>query len=140
MSIHGPQNLVIVQSTSGALLSANNLSDLANAGTARTNLGLGSAAVVALDTDGTLAANSDTNVPSQKAIKTYADQLIAAAWSVVVAVAAVVPRRRRQMAVRAEQAVIRPLEPRYSPGTAAAVVAPGAARGPAARDRSVATR
>ncbi len=31
-----------------------------------------------VDTDGTLAANSDTRIPSQKAIKTYADQLIAA--------------------------------------------------------------
>jgi hypothetical protein len=31
-----------------------------------------------LDTDGTLAANSDTRVPSQKAVKTYADSLIAA--------------------------------------------------------------
>jgi len=32
-----------------------------------------------LSTDGTLYANSDTLVPSQKAVKTYADQLIAAA-------------------------------------------------------------
>jgi hypothetical protein len=32
----------------------------------------------AIDTDTTLAANSDTKVPSQKAIKTYADGLIAA--------------------------------------------------------------
>lgn len=31
-----------------------------------------------VDTDGTLAANSDDRVPSQKAIKTYADALIAA--------------------------------------------------------------
>lgn len=31
-----------------------------------------------LDTDGTLSANSDTKIPSQKAVKTYADQLIAA--------------------------------------------------------------
>lgn len=31
-----------------------------------------------LDTDGTLAANSDVKVPSQKAVKTYADGLIAA--------------------------------------------------------------
>jgi hypothetical protein len=36
-----------------------------------------------LDTDGTLAGNSDTKVPSQKAIKTYADQLIAAADAMV---------------------------------------------------------
>ena len=31
-----------------------------------------------LDTDGTLAANSDTKVASQKAMKTYADALIGA--------------------------------------------------------------
>lgn len=31
-----------------------------------------------LDTDGTLAANSDAKVPTQKAVKTYADALIAA--------------------------------------------------------------
>jgi hypothetical protein len=37
----------------------------------------------ALDTDGTLAANSDTKVATQKAVKTYADQLIAAADAMV---------------------------------------------------------
>ncbi|HOQ98210.1 MAG TPA: hypothetical protein PLJ35_05260 [Anaerolineae bacterium] len=36
-----------------------------------------------LDTDGTLAANSDSNVPSQKAVKTYADGIIAAADAMV---------------------------------------------------------
>lgn len=41
--------------------------------TARTNLGLGSVATLASDTDGTLAANSDTRVATQKATKTYAD-------------------------------------------------------------------
>lgn len=40
---------------------------------------LGTAAALAVDTDGTLAANSDTRIPSQKAVKAYADQLIAAA-------------------------------------------------------------
>lgn len=35
-------------------------------------------ASTALDTDGTLSANSDTKVASQKAVKTYADALIAA--------------------------------------------------------------
>lgn len=44
---------------------------------------LGSAAYAGLDTDGTLAANSDSNVPSQKAVKTYADGLIAAADAMV---------------------------------------------------------
>lgn len=37
----------------------------------------------ALDTDATLAANSDTRVPSQKAVKAYADALIAAADAMV---------------------------------------------------------
>lgn len=36
-----------------------------------------------LDTDGTLAANSDSKVPSQKAVKTYADQIIAATGAMV---------------------------------------------------------
>jgi hypothetical protein len=36
-----------------------------------------------LDIDGTLAANSDSKIPSQKAVKTYADQLIAAANAMV---------------------------------------------------------
>ena len=36
-----------------------------------------------LDTDGTLSANSDTKVASQKATKTYADQLIGAANALV---------------------------------------------------------
>ena len=42
----------------------------------KTILGLGSAAYVDLDTDGTLAANSDTKVATQKATKTYADGLV----------------------------------------------------------------
>lgn len=40
--------------------------------------GLGTAAALASDTDGTLAANSDSRLPTQKAVKTYADALIAA--------------------------------------------------------------
>jgi len=39
---------------------------------------LGTAATAALDTDGALAANSDTRVATQKATKTYVDQIIAA--------------------------------------------------------------
>lgn len=45
---------------------------LADAAAARTLLGLGTSAVLDVDTDGTLVANSDTRVPSQKAVKTYA--------------------------------------------------------------------
>lgn len=40
--------------------------------------GSGSAALLSLDTDGTLAANSDSVLATQKAVKTYADSLIAA--------------------------------------------------------------
>lgn len=38
-----------------------------------TNLNAGKVETTAIDTDTTLAANSDSNVPSQKAIKTYVD-------------------------------------------------------------------
>jgi hypothetical protein len=54
----------------GSLLAANNLSDVASAPSARTSLELGTSAVLDVDTDGTLGANSDSKVPSQKAVKT----------------------------------------------------------------------
>lgn len=73
----GSSWIVLEHNLQGALLSANNLSDLANTTTARTNLGLGSVAILASDTDGTLAANSDTRIATQKATKTYADTKIA---------------------------------------------------------------
>jgi hypothetical protein len=38
-------------------------------------LGLGSVATLDIDADGTLAANSDTRIATQKAVKTYADAL-----------------------------------------------------------------
>lgn len=44
-----------------------------DAATARTNLGLGTVATLASDTDGTLAANSDSRVATQKATKAYVD-------------------------------------------------------------------
>lgn len=54
------------------LKSSNNLSDVASASSARTNLGLGTASTLAFSTDGTLASNSDSLIPTQKAVKTYA--------------------------------------------------------------------
>lgn len=54
------------------------LVDDADAAAQRTTLGLGTAATVDLDTDGTLAANSDAKVASQKASKTYIATQIAA--------------------------------------------------------------
>lgn len=47
------------------------LLDDANAATARGTLGLGSVSTLDSDTDGTLAANSDAKVATQKATKTY---------------------------------------------------------------------
>lgn len=52
--------------------------DDVDAETARATLGLGTAAMLTIDTDGTLTTNSDTRVPSQKAVKTYVDSIIAA--------------------------------------------------------------
>lgn len=45
----------------------------ANAAAGITLLGLGTTATLNIDTDGTLAANLDTLIPTQKAVKTYAD-------------------------------------------------------------------
>lgn len=76
-----------------------NLADLTNAATARSNLGLaavaasgayadlsgkpalGSAAALNVDTDGTLAANSDALLASEKAVKTYVDGKVAGVLS-----------------------------------------------------------
>lgn len=48
----------------------------ANDAAARQELGLGTVATLASDTDGTLAANSDTRVATQKALKTYVDGIV----------------------------------------------------------------
>ena len=55
------------------------LIDDADASTARTTLGLGTASTLTSDTDTTLAANSDTRLATQKAIKAYVDGIIEAA-------------------------------------------------------------
>jgi hypothetical protein len=47
------------------------------AGGARTNLGLDTAATLAFDIDGTLTANSDLKIATQKAVKTYVDVAVA---------------------------------------------------------------
>lgn len=70
----GPDNFA----TSTLTTFARSLLDDADASAARTTLGLGSAATLTADTDGTLAANSDTSVATQKAVKTYVDNLISA--------------------------------------------------------------
>jgi fructose-specific component phosphotransferase system IIB-like protein len=54
------------------------LIDDADVAAMRMTLELDTAALLAVSTDGTLASNSDTLIPSQKAVKTYADALIAA--------------------------------------------------------------
>ncbi len=53
--------------------------------TGKTATELGLALTADLDTDGTLAANSDTKYPSQKAVKTYADTKQAALGDVITA-------------------------------------------------------
>jgi hypothetical protein len=50
--------------------------DDATAADQRTTLGLGTSATKDIDTDGTLAANSDNVVPSQKAVKTFVQSQI----------------------------------------------------------------
>jgi len=99
-------NVTVVKSAGKMVIAApnaldktQNLADLANAATARSNLGLasvaasgsyadlsnkpalGSAAVLNVDTDTTLAANSDALVASEKAVKAYVDTKVSAVLS-----------------------------------------------------------
>jgi hypothetical protein len=57
----------------------------ANAAAGITLLGLGTTATLNIDTDGTLAANLDTLIPTQKAVKTYADLRITTALACALA-------------------------------------------------------
>lgn len=53
------------------------LLDDADAAAQRTTLGLGTAATLVFDTDDTLAADSDTRLPTQQAVKAYVDAAVA---------------------------------------------------------------
>lgn len=49
------------------------IAEAANQGAVQVIIGLGSAGLLETDNDGTLAADSDSLIPTQKAVKTYAD-------------------------------------------------------------------
>lgn len=71
----------------GALAVANNLSDVANAGTSRTNLGLGGAAVLGVGTTaGTVAAGDDSRITGavpKSTVTTKGDLIVATASATV---------------------------------------------------------
>ncbi len=72
----GTSWIVLEHNLLDALIATNNLSDLTNTTTARSNLGLGTVAVLASDTDTTLAADSNLRVATQKATKAYVDAAV----------------------------------------------------------------
>lgn len=71
----------------GALVAANNLSDVANPGTSRTNLGLGGAAVLNVGTSaGTVAAGDDSRITGavpKSTVTTKGDLIVATASATV---------------------------------------------------------
>ena len=84
---------------SGDVRAVNNLSDLASPGTARTNLGLGTAAVANLLDEDNFASDSASAVPSQQSTKAYIASQMAKASdnydSIAAAQAATVPPNRK---------------------------------------------
>lgn len=64
------------QTLSGLTAAGKSMAEAADAAAQRTLLSLGTSALLNVDTDGTLAANSDSVVPSQKAVKTYVDTAV----------------------------------------------------------------
>ena len=70
--------------TSGLTMSTGKLLGRTTAGTgAIEEITLGTAAPLNVSTDGTLAANSDTLIPTQKAVKTYAEKFVVGPASAV---------------------------------------------------------
>ncbi|MEO0796513.1 MAG: LamG domain-containing protein [Verrucomicrobiota bacterium] len=64
------------QSDDRFLRQSENLADISNPDTARSNLGLGTAATADLIDEGNFASQSSTHVPTQRSVKAYVDQQI----------------------------------------------------------------
>lgn len=74
----GGTDAIDVADLTGVTAAGAALLDDADAAAQRATLGLGTASTAALDTDGTLAANSATRVPAQSAVVTYVAAAITA--------------------------------------------------------------